>query len=167
MARISFPDEDGILRWFDPSAAQIAVTEGETWDGNNWRGHISGLQTSRATLYLTKGGRWVENRDARNEFNGSNTYRFLTDAEAQTWLIRAADAQRPDDDAEKALNKYFGEPEEESGPNPGGRPTVGPTVNVAYPRELLDRIETAAKTAGVSRAEWLRQAAEKALAAAE
>ncbi|MET8682536.1 ribbon-helix-helix protein, CopG family [Streptomyces sp. NPDC004647] len=38
---------------------------------------------------------------------------------------------------------------------------------MAYPKELLDRIEQAAKDAGVSRAEWLRQAAADAVQAAE
>lgn len=44
-----------------------------------------------------------------------------------------------------------------------GRPAVGPTINVAYPRELLDKIEAAAKTAGMSRAAWLRKVAEDAV----
>lgn len=45
-----------------------------------------------------------------------------------------------------------------------GRPGVGPAINVRFPDELLDRIDVAARGAGVSRASWLRGAAEDQLA---
>jgi hypothetical protein len=167
MARISFTDTDGTLRWFDPEAAQATVSEGTRWDGNVWRGVISDLQTAEAILYLTKGGRWIENRDATREYGGSDVYRYLTDTEARSWLVQAADAGREDPDAQATLDKHFGELEEESGPSAGGRPKIGPPINVAYPTELLARIEAAAKRDGVNRADWLRQVATAAVADSE
>lgn len=165
MARISFTDPDtGDLSWFDPAAARDAISEGRNWTGENWIGACSGLQTSQAVLYLTKGGRWIENRDARGEHNGDDEYRYLTDEQARAWLIKAADARRDNEEAGDALKKHFPDTPDEAGPDPkGGRPAVGPTINVAYPRELLDKIEAAAKTAGMSRAAWLRKAAEDAV----
>ncbi len=41
-------------------------------------------------------------------------------------------------------------------------PTV--TAQIRFPKPLLDRIDSAARAAGVSRSEWLRQLAEAALA---
>ncbi|MFB7736214.1 hypothetical protein ACFC08_17875 [Streptomyces sp. NPDC056112] len=166
MTRISFTDPDtGGLSWFDPDAARDAISEGRNWTGENWIGAVSGLQTSRAVLHLTRGGRWIEDQDARNEFNGSDVYRFLTNDQAREWLIKAADARRDTEEAEAALKRHFPDIPEESGPDPkGGRPVVGPTINVAYPRDLLDKIEAAAKEAGMSRAAWLRKVAEEAVA---
>lgn len=160
MTRINLRDDDGRLCWFDDASTQVDVHEGRNWDGNNWRGACSSLQTSRACLMLTRGGRWVENCDARSEFSGANSYRFLTDEQAREWLIRAADAQRDNEDAEEALAKYFPDTPEEQGPSAGGRPAIGPTINVAYPTELIARIDAAAKRDGVTRAEWLRRLAD-------
>lgn len=165
MARISFTDPDtGSLSWFDPDAAHDAISEGRNWTGENWIGAVSGLQTSRAVLYLTRGGRWIENQDARSEFNGSDVYRFLTDDQAREWLIKAADARRDTEEAEAALKQHFPDTPQEVGPNSkGGRPSVGPTINVAFPRDLLDKVEAAAKDSGMTRAAWLRKVAEEAV----
>lgn len=145
------------LGWFDRDAATLAAIEDERWDGNNMLGVISGLQLTRAELYRTRAGRWAEHQDATREFNGPDTWRFLTDDEARDWLMRS-------DDAEENLEKWFPDTPDESGPGPkGGRPAVGQQISVAYPRELLDRIDAAAEAVGQSRAEWLRWAAEEAL----
>lgn len=45
-----------------------------------------------------------------------------------------------------------------------GRPEVGPAFTVRFPDELLGRIDAAAATAHISRASWLRGAAEERLA---
>ncbi|MGW4810569.1 hypothetical protein ACWEPB_02840 [Kitasatospora cineracea] len=45
----------------------------------------------------------------------------------------------------------------------GGRPAVGPQISVAYSPEQLERIDAAANRVGITRAEWLRRAAEQAL----
>lgn len=45
-----------------------------------------------------------------------------------------------------------------------GRPEVGPAFSVRFPDELLDRIDAVAASTAVSRASWLRGAAEERLA---
>lgn len=160
MTRINVFSNDGAARlgWFDLDTAEVVQIEGTQWDGHNMRGVISGLQTTTAALYRTKGGRWVENVDARRE-GGTETWRFLTDTQARNWIIASGA-----DDAEDNLAKWFPETPDEEGPAPqGGRPAIGPTINVAYPRDLLDKIEAAAKEAGMSRAAWLRKVAEDAV----
>lgn len=158
MARISFTDSDtGNLSWFDPDAARDAISEGRNWTGQNWIGAISGLQTSRAVLYLTRGGRWIENQDGRNEFNGSDVYRFLTDDQAREWLVKAADARRDTEEAEAALKRHFPNVPEESGPNLGGRPVVGPKVEVRLDPDTLAKVDARADKEGVKRAEVLRR----------
>lgn len=158
MARISFTDTvTGKLSWFEPASAHAAISEGRNWDGNNWRGACSGLQTNQAVLYLTKGGRWIENVDARHEFSGSDSYRFLTDDQAREWLIKAADARRDSEEAEKALEQYFPDTEEESAPPQVGRPVVGPKVEVRLDPDTLAKVDARAAEEGVKRAEMLRR----------
>lgn len=158
MSRISFTDPDtGSLSWFDPAAARDAISEGRNWTGENWIGANSGLQTSRAVLYLTAGGRWIENEDARSEFSGSDVYRFLTDDEAREWLVKAADARRDSDEAEAALKRHFPDTPEEAGPNLGGRPSVGPKVEFRLEEEHLAKVDARAAKEGVKRAEMLRR----------
>lgn len=157
-------DEDTGERYrtghFDLDAATVALEENTCWDGNNHRGVISGMQINRAFLYRTAGGRWVEHADHRPEHNGPNVWRFLTDDQAREWMLKSGG-----EPAEEALAKYFPQVPEEEGPAPkGGRPAVGPTISVAYPRDLLAKIEAAAAAAGVSRAAWLRKIAEEAVA---
>ena len=41
--------------------------------------------------------------------------------------------------------------------SPGGRPPVGPVVNVRLPEELLAALDAAADSAGVNRAEMVRR----------
>lgn len=158
MSRISFTDPDtGSLSWFDPQAARDAISEGRNWNGENWIGAVSGLQTSRAVLYLTRGGRWIENHDARSEFNGSDVYRFLADDQAREWLVKAADARRDAEEAEVALKRHFPDTPEEAGPNFGGRPIVGPKVEVRLDPETLALVDARASKEGVKRAEMLRR----------
>ncbi|GHC40003.1 hypothetical protein GCM10010348_79160 [Streptomyces anthocyanicus] len=158
MTRISFTDPDtGNLSWFDPQAARDAISEGRNWTGENWIGAVSGLRTSQAVLYLTKGGRWIENQDATSEFNGADVYRFLTDEQARAWLIKAADARRDSDEAEAALKQHFPDIPDEEGPNLGGRPAVGPKVEVRLDPDILARVDERAAKEGVKRAEMLRR----------
>ena len=151
------------LGWFDLDAAQHILTEDDSWNGNNMIGNVSGLQLGRARLYRTAGGRWVDHTDASREFNGPNSWTFLTDDEAREWMVKSGG-----DKAEAALKEWFPETPDEIGPDPkGGRPAVGPTINVAFPRELLDRIDNAAQKSGLTRAAWLRQVAAAAVGDAE
>lgn len=163
MQRITIYDANGDRDgWFDLDRAELIATESKRWNGENMIGLVSGLQIGAADLWRTSGGRWVSHTDRRSEFNGPNEWRFLTDDEARDWIIRSKA-----DSGEELLEQWFPDTPDEVGPGPqGGRPTVGPTISVAYPRELLDRIGKAADQADMSRAAWLRQAAEKAVDAA-
>jgi hypothetical protein len=144
------------LGWFDLDAATHVAKENVRYVNGNPCGLVSGMQTNRAHLYRTKGGRWVEHRDARSE-GGLDDWTFLTDEQARDWLVKA--------EVENALKEWFPETPDESVPEPkGGRPPVGPTINVAYPRDLLDKIDAAAGTSGMSRAAWLRKIAADAVA---
>jgi hypothetical protein len=164
MARISFTAPDGTPAWFDPDAAKAVIGEGQTWNGANWVGVCSGLQTNRAILYRTAAGRWIENVDARSEFNGSDRYTILSDDEARTWLVKAADADRKTEAATEALAAWFPDTPDESGPSLGGRPTVGPKVETRLDEATLVKVDAAAKAAGMKRAAWLRKVIEDAVA---
>ena len=47
--------------------------------------------------------------------------------------------------------------------NPGGRPAIGPQINVAISPETVARVDAAARKAGINRSEWIRRAIESAL----
>lgn len=140
------------LGWFDLDAAEHVLEEERRWDGQNMRGVISGMQINRAQLYRTSSGRWVENQDSRPEFNGPNVWRFLTNDEAREWMIKSGGQ-----DAEEALKKWFPEMPDESGPNLGGRPAVGPKVDVRLDPDTLAKVDARAAQEGVKRAEMLRR----------
>ncbi|MGW3383312.1 ribbon-helix-helix domain-containing protein [Streptomyces albogriseolus] len=147
-------DEGGYdrLGWFDLDAAEHVLEESTRWNGQSMIGVISGMQINRAQLYRTKGGRWVENQDSRPEFNGPNTWRFLTDDEARNWMVKSGGPE-----AEEALEKWFPDTPDEAGPNLGGRPTVGPKVEVRLDPETLAKVDARAAQEGVKRAEMLRR----------
>ena len=42
-------------------------------------------------------------------------------------------------------------------PSRGGRPAIGPQVSVSLPPEVVDRVDAAARVAGVTRSEWIRR----------
>jgi hypothetical protein len=138
---------------FDPSQCE-SFDEATRWDGNNNVSVNTGGKYEHEQLYRTPGGRWVLKR--WSQWQGvETTYRFLDDTQAQEWLLIAEE--------DEAVEKYFGEIPDERGP---GRPGIdGSTFSVKFPADLLDRVDAAAKTAGVSRAEWLRRAAAAHLAA--
>lgn len=140
------------LGWFDLDAATHILEEDTRWDGQNMRGVISGMQINRAQLYRTSGGRWVENQDHSPEFNGPDQWRFLTDDEAREWMIKSGDHG-----AEKALEKWFPDTPDESGPNLGGRPTVGPKVEFRLDEDVLAKVDASAAEEGVKRSEMLRR----------
>lgn len=165
MARIkvSYTDEatgDFKTGWFDDESAEW-WREDTSWDGNNSVGVISGIPKNfgGAYLYRTSGGRWVDNVDARNYFSGGNQYSFITDDQAREWLIRSGNH-------EDVLEKYFGAPEEESGP---GRPTLGDGDTTAFtlrfPEELLARTDARAQVLKTTRAELIRRFVDAGLTA--
>lgn len=83
-------------------------------------------------LFRTKGGRWV--RCDWDQWQGSEAkHWFISDDEARQWLLT--------EKQHEAVEKYFGELEEESGPNLGGRPSIGPKVDVRIPKDILARVD--------------------------
>jgi hypothetical protein len=162
MARTAFNDtRTGALSWFDPEAARLVVEEDTYWDGNNRRGNVSGLQCGQSTLYLTQGGRWLENTDATREFNGGDRYTFLTEDEARDWLVKSGDST-----ANAVLEQHFPDTPEEQGPPLAlGRKRIGPKVEFNLPDSVLAAVDERAKTKGIPRAEMLRQAVEAWLTA--
>lgn len=137
--------------WFNPDSSK-QYKEDTEWDGNN---HVSVNpvgQYGHQMLYRTKGGRWVLN--FWSQYQGvAETYEFIDDEKAKDWLIR--------NDHDDAVKEHFGELEEESGPNLGGRPSIGPKVDVRLPQETLDRIDAFKGTR--DRADALRQLIEAGL----
>lgn len=158
MARINvyaYDDEGAktLAGWFDPSKAD-SYLEDSRWNGQNHIGIESGIdhQLGGEWLYRTPGGRWVRNRDAKNFYNGPETYEFVTDDEARDWLLRNSH--------DEAVTKWFGEIEEERGP---GRPEVGKPINLRLGDDLLDRVDAEAKRRGKTRAETVRELVAAAL----
>lgn len=49
--------------------------------------------------------------------------------------------------------------------SPGGRPPVGPAINMRFPEELLAEIDAYAEAAGISRAAAIRRLVQAGLAA--
>jgi hypothetical protein len=137
--------QGSLLGWFDDEKLEEVIKEDTEWDGNNWRGKMSGLQCGHESLYRTSGGRWVRHYDARREYNGPEFYEFLTAEQAREWLLRAEE--------DKIVEKYFGKLEEEAGP---GRPEIGGAVHVRLGEELA-RVDAWAKEHKVKRAEAVRR----------
>lgn len=137
--------ETTLAGWFNPDSA-ISYAEDTRWDGHN---HVSVNPVGRyghQALYRTKGGRWVLN--TWSQWEGSeDRYEFVDDATAKDWLLR--------NDEDDAVERWFGELEEESGPNLGGRPVVGDKVEVRLDEETLNRVNKLA--AGRTRADVLRE----------
>lgn len=107
--------------WFNDDSA-IQWKEDGDWNDS----------ATHEELYRTAKGRWV--RCDWTQWQGSEAkYWFVSNAVARTWLL----TNHHDD----AVAKYFGNPEEESGPNLGGRPSIGPKVEVRVPQEILDRVD--------------------------
>lgn len=143
------PDYEGptLAGWFNPDSS-AEYKEDTEWDGNN---HISVNAVGpygHQILYRTKGGRWVLH--FWSQWQGvSEKYEFVNDATAKDWLLRNAH--------DEAVKQHFGELEEESGPNLGGRPAVGPKVETRLEKDVLEQVDARAAKEGVSRAEMLRR----------
>jgi len=142
--------------WFDPTKAEV-FEQDKRWDGNNMVGVITGSQWIDEYLYRTKGGRWVLNHDAHRYRGGPDTYQFLTDAQAKDWLLRS----ECNDDA---VERFFGEIEEEHGP---GRPGIGEQVCFTIPADDLAEIDAIAGRDGLARSATLRNAVSSYIAIRE
>ncbi|MDX2692177.1 hypothetical protein [Streptomyces ipomoeae] len=108
--------------WFNDASAVQWKEDGD-WDDF----------ATHEELYRTAKGRWVR-CDWTHHQGADPKYWFVSDAEARTWLL----TNHHDD----AVEKYLGKPEEEAGPNLGGRPSIGPRVDVRLPQEVLDRVDS-------------------------
>lgn len=137
--------------WFDPAKAEC-FDQGKDWDGSNMVGVLTGSQWVDEYLYRTAGGRWVRNLDSTRYMNGPDRYEFLTDEQAKDWLLRSGNH-------DDAIERYFGDLEDEKGP---GRPGIGGAVHVRL-GDSVTAIDAWAEQDGVSRAEWIRRAVEEAV----
>lgn len=154
MNRVQVPFRDGRAGWFDLDAATDKITEPTIVerDGNsNLVGKISRLRTARANLYRTAKGRWVGHADSRFEFNGPDSWQWLTDVQARDWLIKC-----DSEEGNRALQQWFPETPEENGPDQGGRPAIGPEVKTRIPEDAIAKAEALAERYGWSRAQTLR-----------
>ena len=142
-----------VVGWFNIDTA-TGYPEGTRWDGRNKISLATGASSEHQYLYHTAGGRWVVNH--WSQWQGvPESYRFVTDEEAREWLIRC---EYPAAEVEAATGVPV---ESERGP---GRPEIGPAFSVRFPADLLARVDAAAEAAHVSRAGWLREVAERAVA---
>jgi len=152
MARVNVidPETRELVGWFDDEKAE-RFAEDRDWNGSNWISVATGSQWHHEALYRTAGGRWVLN--SWSQFQGvPERYEFISDARAREWLLKNGH--------DEAVQRFFGEIEEERGP---GRPEIGPAIQVRLPAELLRRVEDWAQAQGVSRAEAVRRLLEAAL----
>lgn len=151
MARVSYTAPDGELAWFDRDKATLVAENDTDWDGQNTVSRATGSQWVSEDLYRTAGGAWVIQRDNRDGRHGATvgvTWHGITDAQAQEWLRRQ--------DLHEEADRYFGEVEERR----PGRPEIGGRVTIAVGEDLLARVDADADRLGLTRAQWLRDAAE-------
>ncbi|GAA2110952.1 hypothetical protein [Streptomyces synnematoformans] len=111
---------------------------------------------SHQTLYRTAQGCWV--MCTWSQYSDIETrYEFVDDETAKDWLLR--------NDEDDAVQQWFGELEEESGPNLGGRPAIGAKWEVRLDAETQRRVTEYA--AGRPRADVLRELIDAGLHALE
>jgi hypothetical protein len=137
-------DETTLAGWFNPDSS-TRYDEATRWDGNNSVSVNPVGRYGHQVLYRTKGGRWVLHNWSQWQ-GAEERYEFVDDATAKDWLLR--------NEEDDAVEQWFGELDEESGPNLGGRPAVGPKVEVRLDEETLRRVTEFA--AGRARADALR-----------
>lgn len=142
----TYGEQPTVAGWFDPDKA-TAIEEDTDWDGNNHISVATGSKWEHEILYRTAKGRWVLHH--WSQWQGSMpTYRFASDNEARDWLIKNGR------DAE--VEEYFGALDEEAGPDRGGRPEIGPAIQIRL-GELLAPVDERAAAESVSRAEMVRR----------
>lgn len=153
MERITVHNVDGeFAGWFDGDKAEW-IHSGTRWNGENVISCATGSQWVDEYLVRTAGGRWVIYRDASRYHDGRRSARYVTEDEAREWAVRAeAD--------ESEISQHFPAlPEEVQ----YGRPEVGPQVVVRMGTDMRDAIDARAAEAGVTRAQWMRDALSAAL----
>jgi len=147
MSRVAVTTEDGAY------AGRFEWDKADRWSDRDVNNNGSGGTGRGQAVMRTAGGKWVlENWTL---WQGQrDTYRWITADEAQEWLLRNGE--------HGAVEEYFGEqPEEED--RRAGRPEIGGAVHVRL-GALLPVVDRWAEFEGVSRAEWVRRAAEAEIA---
>lgn len=142
----SYDEERGATYagWFDLNSAVEIVGEDTDWDGNDFVSVQPIPKFHHQRLIRTAKGRWVLNH--WTQYQGSpDEYAFVSDERAHEWLM----VNHSDD----MVEKYFGDPEPESGPEPADQ--HGKPINWR-PGDLLPEVDGEAARGGVSRAEMLR-----------
>ncbi len=149
----SDPDaRDRIAGWFDPDAATAFGAE-TVWNGHN-RVDINAGEHRHHVLYRTHGGRWVLH--TWSQWEGSRpTYEFVDEETAREWLIK--------NEHDDAVAEHFGPLDEEAGPNLGGRPEIGPAINIRFPAETIARLDALAAAHDWTRAGLIRRYVEEGL----
>lgn len=144
-------DRDGeFVGWFDRAKAE-RFEEATHWDGNNHISHATGSQWDHEELYRTAGGRWVLHFWSQYQGHPCG-YRFVGDDRAREWLLL--------NDHDEAVERFFGEIEDEVGP---GRPEIGPPILVHLPAEMTEKLEALAQRCSTPRAEVIRRLLGEAL----
>lgn len=139
MNRVNVYGEGGELAgWFDYDKA-------ERWSDGDYNGNGSGGTGRGQAVLRTAGGEWVLQHWTNWEGQESS-HEFITPERAQTWLLS--------NNEDAAVEKYFGEIEEERGP---GRPEEGERITTRADEELRGKVDRWAADHQVTRAEAMRQ----------
>ncbi|MEV6309948.1 CopG family transcriptional regulator [Streptomyces sp. NPDC051840] len=153
--RINVSDYDGrLLGWFVLESAERFLEDTKYVNDFDKVSVNTLSETTHQTLYRTAKGQWVLN-DWSDHSDSADDYRFISEGEAKNWLVLNGE--------DGAVERYFGELEEESGPNLGGRPSIGPKVETRLPQDVLATVDALAKSRSMSRADLLRQLVERGL----
>lgn len=137
--------------WFDAERA-TRYAEDTEFDGSNHISVNTGSQWHHEELFRTAGGRWV--LGSYSNYQGTlPSYHFVGDDAAREWLIY--------NDEDDAAEEHFGQIEDESGPDVGGRPEIGPAINVRLDPKQLERVDALSDELDTSRAALIRLATER------
>lgn len=139
------PAKPELLGWFDYDKTE-KIAEDADWDGSNCISVATGTQFDHQELLRTAQGRWVLHGYSQWQ-NVMDTYQFITDDDAQGWLLR--------NNRDEDVAKHFGKVEEERGP---GRPKVGEQVCFTIGADDLAAVDAIAEQQGVPRSAVLRLA---------
>lgn len=143
-----------IVGWFDPDKAR-SWGEGLSADDTTRVSLATGSALDHQRLWKTTGGRWIVASWSERAGVSERWYEVSVDA-AKDWLVRC---EYKDQEVVAATREPL---LAELGRQEAGRPEVGPRVVVRLPEEVIARVDELARSAGVSRAAWLRAVVESA-----
>ncbi|MEA5659983.1 MAG: hypothetical protein R5N72_09290 [Cutibacterium granulosum] len=139
--RIRVFEDDRMTDWYDPdqSRAWQEHTTTVTRDGRDVVvGRASDLAKGRETLYRPPSGRWVIRRQTVDMVS-SDTSRFIGVEEARQWMLRAG----------------YDEVSIATATGPDSAPVRRVTVSMSASE--LERVDSAAASARLTRSEWIRR----------